>query len=127
MGETRGHLDLQPPPKTMINFVFYASPSRALICLPAGTPVRYSVETAADLAGLSPDIVRYYCQTGLLGAAFVASDVEPTFDADALFALRRIEHYRRHHGVNRQALPLLCALERDVERLEKEVRFLRGP
>jgi len=40
--------------------------------------------------------------------------------------VRRIEHYRRHHGVNRQALPLLMDLLHEVERLQGELRFLRG-
>ena len=127
MGELGRDLNFQPPPETMTNFIFYSNPSLTLICLPAGAPVRYSVEVAADHTGLHPEMIRYYCAAGLLGETFTASDPGPTFDADALFALRRIEHYRRHHGVNRQALPLLCALEREVERLEKEVRFLRGP
>jgi DNA-binding transcriptional MerR regulator len=89
--------------------------------------VRYSVEVAADHTGLHPEIIRYYCQSGLLGDEYAEREPDPTFDADALFALRRIEHYRTHHGVNRHALPLLGALEREVDRLEGELRFLRGP
>ncbi|HTL68517.1 MAG TPA: hypothetical protein VL200_12715 [Lacunisphaera sp.] len=41
--------------------------------------------------------------------------------------MRRIEHYRFQHGVNRQALPHLCALWRELDRLQAEVRFLREP
>jgi hypothetical protein len=50
---------------------------------------------------------------------------EPIFDDNALFELRRIEHYRLYHGVSRQTLRHLCDLWREVERLQAEVRFLR--
>ena len=72
-------------------------------------------------------MIRHYCALGLLGAERARDGHDPVFDDNDLYSLRRIEHYRRHHGVNRQALVLLCALERDVERLEGELRFLRGP
>lgn len=110
----------------MINFVFYTNPTVTLVCMPAGTPVRYSLGVAADLTGVHPDLLRYYCRLGLFGPDAADPGREPIFDDDALYVLRRIEHYRRQHGVNRQALPLLHALERDVERLEGELRFLRG-
>ena len=54
-------------------------------------------------------------------------DDDPTFDDNALYEIRRIEHFRRHHGVNRRALPLLCELWREIDRLKSELRFLRGP
>jgi DNA-binding transcriptional MerR regulator len=111
----------------MTNFIFYANPTLTLVCLPAGMPVRRSLATIADESGIHPDLVRHYCLLGLLGPERTMRAPEPTFDDDALYTLRRIDHYRRHHGVNRQALVLLCALERDVERLERELRFLRGP
>lgn len=111
----------------MTNFVFHHNPVVTLVCRPAGVPGHCSLETAADLTGIHPEMISHYCRLGLLGAERARSGREPTFDDDALYALRRIEHYRRHHGVNRQALMLLCSLEREVERLESELRFLRGP
>jgi DNA-binding transcriptional MerR regulator len=71
-------------------------------------------------------MLRYYCQLGLFGEARARPEAELVFDDDALYELRRFEHYRRHHGVNRQTLRLICDLWRDVERLEAELRFLRG-
>ena len=88
-------------------------------------PAIYSLETAARLAGVHPEMLRYYCQLGLFGAARVQGETELVFDDDALYELRRFEHYRRHHGVNRRTLRLICDLWRDVERLEAELRFLR--
>lgn len=90
-------------------------------------PVVYSVEAAARLAGVHPEMLRYYCQLGLFGEALARPGVEMIFDTDALYELRRFEHYRRRHGVNRKTLRLICDLWREVERLQTELRFLRGP
>ncbi|SDR66735.1 MerR family transcriptional regulator [Opitutus sp. GAS368] len=109
----------------MTNFIFYVNPTLTLACRPAGTPALHSLAAAADLTGVHPEILQHYCRLGLLGAQRAGS--EPTFDDNALYEVRRIEHYRRHHGVTLQALPLFCALSREVERLQTEVRFLRGP
>ena len=89
-------------------------------------PTTYSLEAAADLADIHPEMLRYYCRLGVLGEGLARSGAELIFDDDAIYELRRFEHYRRHHGVNRKTLRLLCDLWREVERLRSEVRFLRG-
>lgn len=109
----------------MINFILYTNPTLTLACVPAGAPAVYSLETAASLGGVHSELLRYYCQLGLFGPD--RAGAEPIFDDNALYELRRIEHYRRHHGVNLPALPLLCALWREVDRLEAELRFHRRP
>lgn len=98
--------------------------SLALVRVTVERPAAYSLEVAASLAGIHPEMLRYYCRRGLFGEA--RAQAEPIFDDDALYELRRFEHYRRHHGVNRKTLRLLCGLWREVERLRNEVRFLRG-
>lgn len=85
----------------------------------------YSLEVAAVLTGVHPDLLRYYCQIGLLGAERADPNEEPVFDDHALYAVRKIDHLRRHQGVNLHALPLVCQLSREVERLRAELRFLR--
>jgi len=86
----------------------------------------YSLEAAAQLADVHPEMLRYYCQLGLFGEARTRPETELIFDDDALYELRRFEHYRRHHGVSRKTLRLLCGLWREVERLQNELRFLRN-
>lgn len=111
----------------MTNFVFYHNPTLTLVCRPAGTLPVYSLQTAARFCEVHPDMLRYYCRLGLLGPDRADPAGNPVFDDNALYEVRRIEHYLHHHGVNRQALPHLCALWRETERLQAEVRFLRGP
>jgi DNA-binding transcriptional MerR regulator len=90
-------------------------------------PATYSIEDAARLGGVHPEMLRYYCRLGLFGEERARSEAELMFDDDALYELRRFEQYRRHHGVDRKTLRLICGLQREVERLEAELRFLRGP
>lgn len=85
----------------------------------------YSLETASHLTGVHRDLLQHYCRIGLLGEERATSEAEPIFDDDALYEVRRIEHLRRHHGVNLRALPLLRDMSREIDRLRAEVRFLR--
>jgi DNA-binding transcriptional MerR regulator len=109
----------------MSNFILSETRSLVLIYGNTGDRPPYSLEELARLAGIHPDLLRYYCRQGIFGASRAGSEGDPVFDDDALFELRRIEHYRRLYGVSRRAIPLLCSLWRDVARLQAEVRFLR--
>jgi len=101
--------------------------SLTLVRVIATGPATYSLEAAARLSGVHPEMLRYYCRLGLFGEARAQPGTELVFDDDTLFELRRIEHYRRHHGVNRKTLRLICSLWREIERLQTELRFRRGP
>ena len=104
-----------------------ATGDRALVLVQVieAAPARYSLEAAARLADVHPEMLRYYCQLGVLGEARAQPGTALIFDDDALYELRRFEHYRRHHQVDRKTLRLICSLWREVERLRAEVRFLR--
>ena len=115
------------PAAVVTNFTFYVNPTLALVCLPADTPALFPLEIAADLTGVHPEMLRYYCRLGLLGTDRAEGERTPTFDEEALHEVRRIEHFRRHLAVSRQALPLVCELRREAERQHIEIHFLRGP
>ncbi len=89
-------------------------------------PATYSLEEAARIARVHPDRLRHYCRLGLFGSALARADIEPVFDDDQLYEVRRFEHFRQHHGVNQKTLRLLSELWREVERLREELRFFRG-
>ena len=67
-------------------------------------------------------MVRFYVDSGVVATVTLVRG-QPRLDDDALYELRRIEHYRRHYGVNRRALPLIGTLLRELARLEAELRF----
>lgn len=99
----------------------------AIVATPPPGPATYSLAAAAQLADVHPEMLRFYCRLGLFGAALAQSESQLLFDDAALFELRHFERYRRQHGVNRRTLRLIFGLRREVERLQAEVRFLRGP
>ncbi|HZP59823.1 MAG TPA: MerR family transcriptional regulator [Opitutaceae bacterium] len=101
--------------------------SLTLVRMTPAEPATYSLEATASLAGMHPEMLRYYCRLGLLGEGRARPGSELIFDDDALYELRRLEHYRRHHGVNRKTLRLISDLWREIECLQTELRFRRGP
>jgi DNA-binding transcriptional MerR regulator len=111
----------------MSNFVIIENHTLVLSRGAAGARSTYTLADAAQLADVHPELVRYYWRLGLFGPVRGETESEPVFDDDALYELRRIEHYRRHFGVNRRALPLISRLLREVARLEAEVRFRGAP
>ena len=111
---------MNPPPESH-------GMSLVIVSLRTAGPATYPLETAARLAGVHPEMLRHYCRLGLFGDALAQPDAELMFDDDALYELRRFEHYRRHHGINRKTLRLICGLWHEIDRLQTELRFLRQP
>lgn len=105
----------------------YANPILTIVCISDDAPAPYSLEAASQLTGVHPEMLRYYCRIGLLGARREETAGNPTFDNALLDEIGRIEHYRRNLGVNRRALPLICQLWRECERQQIDLFFLRGP
>ena len=110
----------------MTNFFLVEQQSLSGVRSAPDTRQTYTLDDAARVAGVHPDLLRYYCRSGLLGDAWMQNEPEPVFDDDALYELRRIEHYRRHHGLNLRALPLVISLLREIEDLDAELRSLRN-
>jgi len=108
----------------MSNFILTVNPTLTLVRVPSAPPAFFSLASAADLTEVHPEMLRYYCRVGLLGARRTEPGIELLFDVATLHEVRRLEHYRRHLGVHRRALPLLCELRRAAERLKVELRFL---
>ncbi len=111
----------------MNNFIFFSNSTLTVVSVPSHAAGLYSLDSAARLVGVHPNLLRYYCRRGLLGAERAETKVEPSFDEAALEEVRQIEHYRRNLGVTRRGLPLLCELRREGDRQQIELRFLRHP
>ena len=126
---TKNGADHKPRAKAAIttNFTFYANPILALICVPSDAPVLFSLEDAAHLTGVHPEMLRYYSRVGLIETPRGVFGPDLLFDESGLQAIRRIEHYRRNLGVGRVALPLVCEMQREGERRQIELHFLRYP
>jgi hypothetical protein len=98
-----------------------------IVVLRAAHPgdARYSLGTAAALTGVPEEMLEQYCRMGLLGEARVEEGPRRVFDDEALYEIRRIEYFRRYHGVNLHALPFVYRLAGEIERLSGEIRTLR--
>jgi DNA-binding transcriptional MerR regulator len=106
--------------------VFYSSPVLTLACLAPSPNAGHFIDHVAARTGVHPETLRYYCRMGLLDAQIVGMSGGVFFTDDVFEEVVRIEHYRRHLGVCRKALPLICQLRRDAERLELKLAFLLG-
>ena len=115
------------PKNGRTNFVLSFNRTVALMVVPTGTAARFSLETAATLTGVHPELLRYYCRLGVIKGHDDGRDGNPTFDANTLREVRQFDHYRRNLAVSRRALPLLCALRRESERLQIALHFLSAP
>jgi len=111
----------------MNNFILLSNSTLTLVCVPSHAAGTYSLDSAARLLDVHPNLLRYYCLRGLLGEVRADAKAEPSFDETALEEVRQIEHYRRNLGVTRRGLPLLCELRREGDRQQIELRFLRHP
>jgi hypothetical protein len=121
-GRERGRTNTHPT-----DFIFSTNQTLTLVCLHTDAPVLFSLADAADLTGVHPEMLRYYSRTGLIQARVGKKESELFFDENALHEIRRIEHYRRHLGVGRRALPLICELQREGARQQIELHFLQYP
>ncbi len=110
----------------MSDFVLVERLSLTVIEVPTGSREVYSLDDTARLADVHPELLRYYCASGLLGEHRTQKEREPVFDDDAIYELRRIEHYRRHHHVNLRALPLVLGLLREIESVRAKLQLLLG-
>lgn len=111
----------------MIDFTFYDNPTLTLVCVPSGAPVLISLDAAARLTGVHREMLLYYHDSGLIDALQGMAAAGLFFEEGAPEESRRIEHYRRHLGVGRRALPLVCELRREADRLDIDLRFLGYP
>jgi DNA-binding transcriptional MerR regulator len=87
--------------------------------------VLYSLDVAAQLAGVPRRSILIYCRAGL-----VRSTIQPpygimTFTEEAIHTVRRIEHVKVKHGPDLTLLKALFDLIEEVDQLRSELRFLR--
>jgi hypothetical protein len=62
-------------------------------------------------------MLRYYSRASLIKTRHEILDTDRLFDENALHEIRHTAHDRRHLGIGRRALPLICELRRAGERL----------
>ena len=87
--------------------------------------VLYSLDMAAQLAGVPRRSILVYCRAGLVRFTFQPPYGIMTFTEEAIHTVRRIEHVRTNHSADITLLKTLFGLLEEVEQLRSELRFLR--
>jgi len=100
--------------------------SRALELFQPRPDVSYSLDVAAELAGVSRRELLMYCRAGLVRPAYQPPYGVMEFDDEAILAVRRLERIRAEHGLGVGGLKAMAGLLEEVEHLRAELRFWRG-
>jgi DNA-binding transcriptional MerR regulator len=87
--------------------------------------VLYSLDVAAQLAGVPRRSILIYCRAGLVRSILQPPYGIMTFTEEAIHTVRRIEHVRINHSADITLLKTLFDLLEEVEQLRSELRFLR--
>ncbi|MBP6506500.1 MAG: MerR family transcriptional regulator [Opitutaceae bacterium] len=87
----------------------------------------HAIEEVAQLTGFSRHTIAIFCRQGFVAPAEGPPDteVEWTFDDDALRMLRHLAQLHHRHGLDLDGLRLVGPLLAELETLRTEVRFLR--
>ena len=85
--------------------------------------VGYSVETAAQLTGIRPELIRYYCARSLISPVVEREPGNFIFDTRALCAMRRITILRHEHGLDFAAAQIVADLLPQIDCLSASVAF----
>jgi DNA-binding transcriptional MerR regulator len=83
----------------------------------------YDLEKLARLSHEPRDRVEEYWRLGLIEPS-VEREI-PLFGDYALYILRRVRFLRDEHGLTLSAIAMILDLEKEVESLKSEIRFLR--
>jgi hypothetical protein len=77
----------------------------------------YAIATVEHLAHIPQRTILVYCKYGLVSPAADAALDGYYFDAEAIHALRRIEHLRVDRGINLAGIKIILDLSHELERL----------
>ncbi len=88
--------------------------------------VLYSLDVAAQLAGVPRRSILIYCRAGLVRPVFQPPYGMMEFTEEAIHAARQIEHLRTIHGIDLPWLKTMFDLLDEVDRLRAELSFLRN-
>ncbi len=80
---------------------------------------------AAELSGLHPDLIQDLCRAGFVETRVSENEDEWLFDDHALYLLRRVHEMREQKGINLRGIRLILELFREMDEMEREIRFLR--
>ncbi len=94
------------------------APARALQLFDPPADTVYTIETAAQLAGVPRRSILIYCKHRLLSPLIDAGVEGYSFDGDGIRSLRRIEALRTVCGDDFAGIRIILDLTKELERLQ---------
>jgi DNA-binding transcriptional MerR regulator len=85
----------------------------------------YDLTITASYCEIHPDLIRHYCQIGMIHPARRDENENLFFDDDAIYWIRQIRELNRGGEVGQSALRIILDLRRQVEDLRRELIGLR--
>lgn len=86
----------------------------------------YSIETVAHLTQTPRHLIAVYCRHGLIAPIAPPEHGGWWFDDEAIRVLRHVQRLRDALRLELPALRVVIELQREIDRLGEEVRFLRS-
>jgi DNA-binding transcriptional MerR regulator len=88
--------------------------------------IRYSLDAAAHLAGVTRRSILLYCRAGFIQEVDPSPDQVIEFTEEAILTVRRVEHMRTVYGLDLSWIKILFDLLEEVEHLRAELQFIRN-
>jgi DNA-binding transcriptional MerR regulator len=110
---------INPATKAVSNEMV-ATPSRWLQVFDPPVDAVYTIEAAAQLAGVPRRTILVYCKHRLLSPLLDARVQGYSFDGDGIRSLRRIEALRTVCGDDFAGIRIILDLTKELERLEAD-------
>jgi MerR family transcriptional regulator/heat shock protein HspR len=85
----------------------------------------FVISVAAELAGMHPQTLRQYDRLGLVSPGRTRGRGR-RYSVRDIATLREIQRLSQDEGVNLAGIKRILALENEVERLQRQVEYLRG-
>jgi DNA-binding transcriptional MerR regulator len=85
----------------------------------------YTIEVICEIAGVPRQTILSYQEHGLIAPVSAGGPGARRFNAEALRALRRIEHLRARYEMNLHTLKFTLGLLNELERLRDDLRSRR--
>jgi hypothetical protein len=106
--------------------VLHVPSSLALELFQPKPNVLYSLDAAANLAGVPRRSILIYSRAGVIRPVLQPPYGVMEFTEEAIHIVRKLEHLRTTHGLGLNWLKTMSDLLDEVEYLRAELRFLRN-
>ena len=93
--------------------------------VPVEPGATYTIEMVARITRIPREEIIVYYRSGFVSPVEMTDESRLIFDEQAVHQLRRIAFLLSRYGMNHDGARMIASLLQEMERLRREVRFLR--